>query len=209
MIRVIVVDDHVVVREGVKRIIGESLEMSVVAEAGDGNEALAVVRNVPCDVVLLDIALPQKSGLDVLKQLHAEKPRLPVLILSGYSEGQYAIRCLQAGAAGYLNKDTVLTEVVQAVQRAFRGGKYVSQRLAESVAFNLPFDARPAHQKLSDREYQVARMIATGKTVTEIAEELALSVKTISTYRVRVLEKLNVKNNSEITRYAIKEGLVD
>ncbi len=209
MIRVIVIDDHAVVRECLKRVLGESLEMSVVAEAGGGNEGLRLVRSVPCDVVILDIALPQKSGLDVLKEIHAEKPQLPVLVLSAYSEDQYAIRCLQAGAAGYLNKETVMTEVIQAVRKVFPGGRYVTPHIAEKILLSLSSHARPAYQNLSDREYQVVCLIASGKTVSEIAEELALSVKTITTYRARVLEKLNVRNNSEIIRYAIKQGLVD
>ena len=209
MIRVILVDDHAIVREGLKRIIGENSEMSVVGEAEDGNEALTCVRTVACDVVLLDIALPRKNGLDVLKELHAEKPQIPILVLSSHAEDQLAVRCLRSGAAGYLNKGTVLTEVVHAIRKVARGGKYVSGGLAKRVVFNLHSEARLSHHDLSDREYQVVCMIGSGKTVGQIAEELALSVKTVSTYRVRILSNLNLETNSDIITYAIKEGLVD
>jgi DNA-binding NarL/FixJ family response regulator len=210
MIKVCVVDDHAVVREGLKRIIAENPGMSVTAEAGDGHEALKVLQNEPCDVLLLDITMPNKSGLDVLKELHARSPRLPVLVLSMHAEDQYAIRVLRAGAAGYLTKESAPAKLVQAIRKVVRGGKYVSQTLAEKLVYDLDADSSKApHEALSDREYQVLCMIASGKTVTDIAEELALSVKTISTYRVRILEKLNMKNNAELTRYAIKENLVD
>jgi DNA-binding NarL/FixJ family response regulator len=210
MINVVVVDDHAVVREGLKRIISENPGMTVTGEAGDGHEALKVIKSEPCDVVLLDITMPNKSGLDVLKQLHAESPRLPVLVLSMHSEDQYAVRVLRAGAAGYLTKESAPAKLVQAIRKVVRGGKYVSPTLAERLVMDLEADLdRPPHEILSDREYQVLCLIASGKTVTEIAEELALSVKTISTYRVRILEKLRMKNNAELTRYAIKESLVD
>src|SRR5437867_9592248 len=210
MIKVVVVDDHAVVREGLKRIISENPEMAVTGEAGDGLEALKVIQSEPCDVVLLDITMPNRGGLDVLKQLRAESPRLPVLVLSMHSEDQYAMRVLRAGAAGYLTKESAPAKLVQAIRKVVRGGKYVSPTLAEKLVMDLDGDSSKApHQILSDREYQVLCMIASGKTVGDIAEELALSVKTISTYRVRMLEKLKMKNNAEITRYAIKEGLVD
>src|SRR5213593_1571523 len=210
MIKIVVVDDHAVVREGLKRIISENPGMAVTGEAGDGHEALKVIQNEPCDVVLLDITMPNRSGLDVLKQLHAESPRLPVLVLSMHSEDQYAVRVLRAGAAGYLTKESAPAKLVQAIRKVVRGGKYVSPSLAEKLVMDLETDAqRPPHELLSDREYQVLCMIASGKTVSEIAEELHLSVKTISTYRVRILNKLLMKNNAELTRYAIKQGLVD
>ena len=193
-----------------KRIIAENPGMAVTAEAGDGHEALKVIQSEPCDVVLLDITMPNRSGLDVLKQLHSESPRLPVLVLSMHSEDQYAVRVLRAGAAGYLTKESAPAKLVQAIRKVVRGGKYVSPTLAEKLVYDLDSKSSKApHEILSDREYQVLCMIASGKTVTMIAEELTLSVKTISTYRVRILEKLNMKNNAELTRYAIKEGLVD
>src|SRR5207253_6514258 len=210
MIKVVVVDDHAVVREGLKRIIAENVGMTVSGEAADGHEAMLVIKSEPCDVVLLDITMPNKNGLDVLKELHAESPRLPVLVLSMHAEDQYAIRVLRAGAAGYLTKESAPAKLVQAIRKVVRGGKYVSQSLAEKLIFDLNTDSTKApHQILSDREYQVLCMIASCKTVTMIAIELGLSVKTVSTYRVRILEKLNMNNNAELTRYAIKEGLVD
>ncbi len=210
MLRVVVVDDHPVVREGFKRIIADSPGLSVAGEASDGSEALQVVGNTPCDVVVLDISMPNKNGMDVLKQLRTESPRLPVLVLSMHSEDQYAIRVLKAGASGYLMKDAAPAQLVQAIRKVTRGGKYVSPTLAEKLATELDGDAqKPLHETLSDREYQVLCLLASGKTGTEIANDLALSIKTISTYRSRILEKLKMKNNAEITRYAIKEGLVD
>jgi DNA-binding NarL/FixJ family response regulator len=210
MVRVVVVDDHPVVREGFKRIIAESPGFFVAGEASDGAEALEVVEKNPCDVVVLDISMPQKNGMDVLKQLKTQMPRLPVLVLSMHSEDQYAVRVLKAGASGYLTKDAAPAQLVNALRKVVRGGKYVSTSLAEKLATELDMDnERPIHEVLSDREYQVLCMLASGKTGTEIANELTLSVKTISTYRARILEKLKMKNNAEITRYAIKEGLVD
>src|SRR6185436_12977949 len=210
MIRVAVIDDHAVVREGLKRIISENPGMVVTAEAGDGYEAIKILQNAPCDVVLLDITMPNKSGLDVLKQLHAESPRLPVLVLSMHSEDQYAVRVLRAGASGYLTKESAPAKLVQAIRKVVRGGKYVSPSLAEKLVLDLETHSdKPPHELLSDREFQVLCMIASGRTVTETANELALSVKTISTYRVRILEKLKMKHNADLTRYAIKQGLVD
>ena len=210
MIRVVVVDDHAVVREGLKRIISENPGMEVTGEAGDGIEAMKVIHGAPCDVVVLDITMPNRSGLDVLKQLHLESPHLPVLVLSMHSEDQYAVRVLRAGASGYLTKESAPAKLVKAIRKVVRGGRYVSAELAERLAVHLNSDSTKApHEILSDREYQVLCMIASGKTVTMIGEELELSVKTISTYRVRLLEKLGMKNNAELTRYAIKEGLVD
>ena len=211
MIRVCVVDDHAVVREGLKRIISENPGMAVTAEAGDGSEALRVLQTKPCDVVLLDITMPNKNGLDVLKELRSQSPRLPVLVLSVHAEDQYALRVLRAGAAGYLTKESAPAKLVQAIRKVVRGGKFVSPAIADKLLYdaNNTDSSKPLHEILSDREYQVLCLIASGKTVTVIAEELGLSVKTISTYRVRILEKLEMKNNAELTHYAIKEGLVD
>src|SRR5215475_1317516 len=166
MIKICVVDDHAVVREGLKRIIAENPGMSVTAEAGDGHEAMKVIQSQPCDVVLLDLTMPDKSGLDVLKQLHAESPRLPVLVLSMHSEDQYAVRVLRAGAAGYLTKETAPARLVQAIRKVVRGGKYVSPTLAEKLVYDLDSKSSKApHEVLSDREYQVLCMIASGKTM--------------------------------------------
>jgi DNA-binding NarL/FixJ family response regulator len=210
MIRVCVVDDHAVVREGLKRIIAENPGMAVTAEACDGSEALRILQTRPCDVVVLDITMPNKSGLDVLKELHEGSPRLPVLVLSVHAEDQYALRVLRAGAAGYLTKESAPAKLVQAIRKVVRGGKYMSAAIADKLLYDSGSPSSKAiHETLSDREYQVLCMIASGKTVTMIAAELGLSVKTISTYRVRILEKLDMKNNAEITHYAIKESLVD
>jgi two-component system, NarL family, invasion response regulator UvrY len=210
MIKVCVVDDHAVVREGLKRIISENAGIAVTAEAGDGIEALRILRSQPCDVVVLDITMPNKGGLDVLKELHAESPRLPVLVLSVHAEDQYAVRVMRAGAAGYLTKESAPAKLVQAIRKVVRGGKYISPAVADKLVYESDSHSSKAlHESLSDREYQVLCMIASGKTVTTIAEELRLSAKTISTYRVRILEKLDMKNNAEMTHYAIKEGLVD
>ncbi len=210
MIRVLVADDHALVRAGLKHILGKTGEISVVAEACNGQEAMVEARKTPVDVVLLDIGMPGRSGLDVLKQLRAEHPDLPVLILTMYPEEQYAVRALRAGAAGYLTKDSGPEELVSAVLKVASGGRYVSMRAAESLAFEVQGRFRQApHEALSDRELQVLCLIARGKTVNEIAVELTLSPKTVSTYRSRVLSKLNLRNNSEIAYYAVKEGLVD
>ena len=209
LVNVIVVDDHPIVREGLKRIIADNIGMAVTGEAGDGYEALRVIRAGPCDLVLLDLAIPQKSGFDVLMQIHSEKPGLPVLILSASSEDQIAMRCIRAGASGYLTKETAVGEIIQAIHKVLRGGKYVSETLGEKLAFNLKSNTDRPHDTLSHREYQVLCMMASGKTLTQVAGDLALSVKTISTYRARILEKLMLENSAALVRYAIKEGLVN
>jgi two-component system invasion response regulator UvrY len=209
MIKVIIVDDHPVVREGLKRVITENTGMAVTAEAGDGHEALNVIRNQPCDVVLLDLLIPERHGFDVLKTLHAEKPKLPVLVLSSFSEDEYAVRCLRAGAAGYLKKETAVAEVIPAIRKVLRGRNYVSESLAHKLLSARNPAAEAPHKALSNREYQVLCMLASGKTVSQIAIELSVSIKTVSTYRVRILEKLMLKTTAELIRYAIKEGLVN
>jgi DNA-binding NarL/FixJ family response regulator len=210
VLKVAIIEDHPIVREGLKRIIAESQDLSVTAEAGNGEEALQAVRDHPCDAVLLDIALPKKSGLEVLKEIRAEYPRLPVLVMSMHAEDEYATRVLRAGASGYLSKSSTPATLVSAIRKIARGGRYVSPALAESLALNLHVDTgRPAHESLSNREFEIMRMLGSGKTVSQIAAELALSVKTISTYRGRVLEKLRLKNNAELMRYAIKYDLTD
>jgi two-component system, NarL family, invasion response regulator UvrY len=210
MLKILVVDDHTIVRRGLKQILCEVSDIAVAGEASDGNQALDLVDAHHYDLVLLDIAMPGMSGLDVLKQLKIEKPDLPVLMLSMFPEEQYAVRTLKAGASGYLTKESAPEELIAAIRKVCSGGKYVSSSLAEKLAFYLHSDqGKPAHELLSDREYQVVVMIASGKTVTQIAEELALSVKTISTNRSRALQKMCMKTNAEITYYAIKCGLVD
>lgn len=209
MIKVLITDDHAVVRKGLKQIIDETPGMLAVDEAASGHEAMEKIRKNAYDVVLLDIAMPGKSGLDTLKELKLERPSLPVLILTIYPEEQYALRVLKAGAAGYLTKESAPAELVTAIKKVSEGGRYISPSLAEKLAFNIGTDTDiDPHEKLSDREYQVMCMIASGKTVSDIADEMSLSVKTISTYRTRILEKMGMKNNAEMTHYAIKKELV-
>ena len=209
MLKVLVADDHAIVREGVKQILAEIPDIIVAGEASDGNQTLNQVRTGDYDLVLLDIAMPAMSGLEVLKQIKSERSDVPVLILSIYPEEQYAIRTLKAGAAGYLTKESAPDELIEAIRKVCNGGKYVTSSLAEKLAFYLDSDSeRPVHELLSDREYQVVLMIASGKTVKQIADELALSVKTISTNRTRALRKMRMKTNAEVTYYAIKHGLV-
>jgi two-component system invasion response regulator UvrY len=210
MINVMIVDDHLIVREGLKQIITESSDIRVVDEASNGTEALAKVKHAKCDVLLLDISMPGRSGLEILKDLKHEAPSLSVLILTMHPEEQYAVRVLKAGASGYLTKESAPDELIEAIRKVSKGGKYISPTLAEKLAFDLEIDTgRPPHETLSDREFQVLRMIASGKTVTEIADEMVLSVKTISTYRSRILEKMRMKTNAELTYYSIKNQLVD
>jgi len=210
MIRIVIADDHPIVRAGMKQIISEASDMQVVDEAGDGRQLLQKARTETFDVVILDITMPHIDGLDVLKQLKIEKPKLPVIILSIHPESQYALRVLKAGASGYVTKTSAPDELINAIRKVYRGGKYISPSVAEKLAFQLEadFEEMP-HEALSDREYQVLCMLASGKTVTEIADELALSVKTVSTYRSRILEKMNMKNNAELIHYAVQNKLVD
>lgn len=208
MIRILIADDHAIVRHGLKQIIEESGEMRVVAEAGSGSEALRKIREIACDVVVLDISMPDMSGIDVLKQIHAERPQLPILILSIYSEDQYAMRLIKAGAAGYMTKESAPSEVVKALLRVAGGKKYISPTVAEILANDLgTAEEKLPHQILSDREYQIFLLLASAKTVSEIADTLALSVKTVSTYRSRVLDKMHLHNNAELMRYAIDNDL--
>jgi two-component system invasion response regulator UvrY len=210
MIRALIADDHAVVRQGLKQILGDTPEMLVAGEATNGQEVLDKVRAEPWDVVVLDISMPDRSGLDVLKQLRSERPKLPVLVLSMHSEDQYAVRVLKAGASGYLTKDSAPDELVKAIRKVVSGGTYVSSFLAEKLAFEIGTDSsRLPHETLSDREFQVLRLIAAGKSVTEIAAELYLSVKTVSTYRARMLEKMNLGTTAELIHYALQNHLID
>ena len=211
MIKILIADDHAIVREGLKQIVAEVPDMVVAGEAVDGREVLAIVEQEDWDVILLDIAMPGRGGLDVLKQLRRERPGLPVLVLSMYPEEQYAVRAIKASASGYLVKESAPEELVAAIRKAALGGQYISPSLAETLAFHLETDSRGVvpHEALSDREYQVMLMLASGKTVTEIAGELAFSVKTIATHRSRLLKKMRMKTNAELTYYAVKQGLVD
>ena len=209
MLRVIIVDDHPIVRQGLKQILSEEPDMTVFGEAQNSQEVLQLISEQDWDIVVLDITMPGRGGLDVLKEIKHERPKLPVLILSIHPEDQYAVRALKAGASGYLTKESAPEELVLAIRKILRGGKYVSSTLAEKLAFDLETEEkRPIHETLSDREYQVMLMIASGKSTSVIAEEMALSMKTVSTYRARILEKMKMKSNAELIRYAIKQNLV-
>jgi len=210
MIRVLVADDHAVVRRGLVQILTEAPDMVVAGEASTGREVLQAVWKHDYDVLVLDIAMPEGSGLEVLQQLQTLKPDLRVLILSMYPERQYAVRALKTGAAGYLTKESAPDELIAAIRKVARGGKYVSQSLAEQLASELRGEVeKEPHQTLSGREFQVMTLLAAGKSITDIATELSLSVKTVSTYRARILEKLNLKSIAEIIRYALERGLVE
>ena len=209
MKKILIADDHAVVRAGLKQIISEVPDMSVAAEAADGREVLRKLRETDFDLVVLDLTMPGISGLDVLKQIKIEFPKLPVLILSIHSERHYAVRVLKAGASGYLTKESAPDELISAIRKVILGRKYVSDSLAEKLAVDLTNGPKKVlHESLSDREYQVMLMIAGGKMVKEIAVELSLSQKTISTYRARVLEKMKMKTNSDLMRYAFQNKLL-
>lgn len=204
-----IADDHDIVRQGLKQIISDTDNMVVMGEASNGQELIEMVRKKPFDVLLLDISMPGRSGIEILKQLKIEKPNLPVLMLSMHPEDQYAIRALKAGASGYISKDSASEVLVEAIRKAAQGRKYISPSLAEKLAGTISHDVdEKAHESLSDREFQILVMLAQGKSVSEIGNELFLSVKTISTYRRRILDKMNLKNNAELTHYAIEHELV-
>lgn len=209
MIKILIADDHPIVRSGLKQILIKEPGLVVEGEAENARELLALVRKKSWDVVVLDINLPDRSGLDVLIQLKREFPKLPVLILSVHPEEQYAVRALKSGAAGCLTKHSAPVELVKAIRKAVAGGKYVSSSLAERLALDLYSGERALHETLSGREFAVMCMIASGKRINEIAEELFVSPKTVTTYRARILEKMGMKTNADLTHYVIKNKLVD
>ncbi len=214
MIRILLVDDHLIVRQGLRQVLGDVADFQIVAEAAEGIEAIRTVRQlmaptVSLDVVLLDIALPGRDGLDVLKQLKAEYPKLPVLMLSTYPEKQFAVRCLRAGAAGYLNKSADADDMVQALRKAASGGVYVTPAVAEALANSISTVHQPAgHEQLSQREHQVFRLLAEGQSVGQIAQVLKLSPNTVSTYRSRILDKTGTRNDVELALYAVRQQVV-
>ena len=210
MIKILVVDDHTIVRDGLKRILVDTPDMVVADEASNGEEVIKKLWNNHYDLVLLDISLPGRDGLDVLKQLKCTNPEIPILILSMYPEEHYAVRSLRAGASGYLTKQSSSDELIGAIRKVAKGRWYITPSLAEKLAFEMGGDVRKLpHEKLSDREYQVMCMIGSGKTVKEIAETLSLSIRTISTHRAHILKKMEMKNNAQLTYYAIKNALVE
>jgi DNA-binding NarL/FixJ family response regulator len=208
--KILIADDHAVVREGLKQILTDIPGVSLIDGVSDGMELMAKVREKDYDVVVLDISMPGKSGLDVLKEIKNLKPKLPVLMLSIYPEGQYAMRVLKAGASGYLTKDSAPEELVKAVEKICMGEKYITPSLAEKLATDLSREGdKLPHEYLSDREFEVFKMIATGITIKDIAEELFISVKTVSTYKARIFEKMNLDSRAEITQYALKNRLME
>lgn len=209
MIRVITVDDHAVVRRGLKQIIEEESDMKVVNEAGNGRYAISVIRQTACDVVILDISLPGLGGIEVLRHIRHEYPNLPVLIMSMHEEKQYAFRVIKAGASGYLMKDSIPEELINAIRRIIAGGKYISPSFSEALIQEQELSETPLHEKLSDREFQIMCMIARGKALKDIGEVLFISGKTVSTYRTRILEKMKMKTNAEIVSYALKHELIN
>jgi len=208
MIRILIADDHAIVRQGLARILEKNREMKIVAEHDNGVDALNWLRSNDCDIALLDISMPGMNGIDLLKQLREEKPKLPVLILSIYSEDQYAVRLIKTGAAGYLTKGCAPAIVLEAVRQVASGKKYISPAVAEMLANEVGGpDGKLPHEILSEREYQIFLLLASAKTVKEIADTLALSGKTVSTYRSRILEKMQLRNNAELMLYAIEKQL--
>ena len=209
MLRILLADDHAVVRQGVRQILVDAFAKATFGEAQNAHELLDLVATERWDIVVLDLTMPGGNGLEALKQLKHDQPQLPVLILSMYPEDQYAVRTIRAGAAGYLNKESAPEELVTAIRKVLNGGQYISAAVADELVLHARHeDDQPVHKHLSDREYQVLCLIAAGKEVKEISTELSLSAKTISTYRARLLEKMNLKTNAELTHYAIQNGLV-
>ena len=210
MIKIFIADDHAIVRKGLKQIISETPDMIVSEEADNGLEALDKISENTYDVILLDISMPGKNGLEILRLVRKKKPKLPVLMLSVHSEEQYAVRSLRAGASGYLTKESAPDELIAAIRTISKGGKFVNASLAEKLISELEiYVEKPSHETLSDREYQVMCMSAMGKTLKEIAQELSLSIQTVSTYRTRILEKMDMTSIAEVIRYAVKHGLVE
>ena len=210
MIKVLIADDHAILRRGLKEILARELEDAVCGEAKDAQQVLAQVQSGQWDLVILDLSMPGRSGLDVLRDIKGMRPKLPILVLSMYPEDQYGRRILKAGAAGYMNKESAPEELIKAIRKVLAGGRYVSPALAEKLVLDLNEDvARPLHETLSDREFEVLRMIASGKTLTQIAGELYLSVATVSTYRTRILEKMKMTTTAQIMHYALSNHLVD
>jgi two-component system invasion response regulator UvrY len=209
MPKVLIADDHTIVRTGLKQIIADEPDIKIIGEVSNGVEVLEFLQKNACDLVLLDLSMPKRTGLDVISEIKQINPNIGILVLSIYPEEQYAVRALRAGAAGYLTKASAPNELIKAMRKVLAGGKYISISLAEILASEIDqHTPQQPHERLSDREHQVMLMLAAGKTVTEVAQELNLSVKTISTYRARILEKMNMKNNAQLTFYAVEKHLI-
>ena len=207
-IKVLVADDHEIVRQGLKTIISEHSDLSIAGEAENGDQVLKIVKKTKVDVVLLDFDMPEKNGLDTLIELKALYPKLPVMILSIFPEDHYGTRFLKAGASGYLQKSSATDKLIDAIRKVFNGGKYISSALTDKLVTGLNKDKEQfLHESLTDREFQVFRLLATGKKLKEMADELCLSINTISTYRSRILQKMDLKSNADVIRYAIENGL--
>lgn len=210
MIRVFIADDHTLMREGLKQILAGSGDMTVAGEAGDGLQVLAALPSGEWDILLLDMSMPGRSGVELIKQIKSEKPRLPILVLSMHKEDEYAVRTIRAGASGYLCKDSASLQLLSAIRKVTAGGHFISPEIASDLAFGLIMqDDRPLHTLLSDREFQIFRLLAAGGGITEMAQGLNLSVKTVSTYKTRILQKMQMSNPTELIRYALKHNLIE
>ena len=210
MIDIIIADDHAIVRQRLKKRLGEESDMKVIGEASSADDTLRLVRAHRCNVLLLDVTMPGKSGLDIIKDLKQTAPKMHILVLSMHPEAQFALRVLRAGGSGYLTKESAPEELVRAIRKVAQGGKYVSSTLAEILATLTEADVEKLpHERLSEREFQILRMIVQGKSVSEIAQQLSLSIKTVSTYRTRVLDKMNVRSNAELARYAVEHRIIE
>jgi DNA-binding NarL/FixJ family response regulator len=210
MIRILIADDHAILRAGLKHLLSEATDIVVAGEAGNGNDALALARSTPCDTMVLDMTMPGRNGIELIRQLKAELPRMPILILSMYKEDIYAVRALRAGASGYLCKDNAEAQLEPAIRKVAAGGLYINQAVAEKLAMEMQGGGAAAlpHTQLSDREYQVFRDIAAGLGVTEIGQRLNLSVKTVSTHKARIMQKMGFANTAELIQYALKHALI-
>jgi len=210
MIRVVIADDHTIVREGLRQLLQASVDFDIVSEARDGHEVMHRVRELDFDVLLLDMSMPGKSGMELIKQVKSERPRLRILVLSMHQEHQYAVRAIKAGASGYLTKESASSQLAAAIRKVASGGAFISAEVAETLALGaMPQAEGLPHTALSDREYQVFRLLVSGKTVSDIGEELNLSVKTVSTHKARLLQKMGVANQTELVHYAIRHRLID
>jgi len=210
MIRIVVADDHTIVREGLKQVLSAASDFSIVGEAQSGHEVLLRVRDLEFDVLLLDMSMPGKSGIELIKQVRGEKPKLRILVLSMHQERQYAVRAIKAGASGYLTKESAAVQLIAAIRKVAAGGAFITEAVAEQLALGaMPRTEGLPHEALSDREFQVFRLLASGEAVSKIAEALNLSVKTVSTHKARIMQKMNMSNPAELIRYAIKHRLID